>query len=220
MELDLDITRLTIFDEKIQASPKLEEYFSTHFLNLPLLPRDRAKAIYEYMVEKFAYSTSRFPQLDEFIQAGHGNCSAHSRLGIYLLKLANVPTRPILELHFDTPSESRRAIAVQSGKHFCGYCHNDHLFCSFFDGRSWQIFDSAMRVFGTRDFIQSRFPYKRIKSFHEGVEREGVVGAPFCLWSLDDRGRVVNITKVIGKSLSEMSFLSEGMGSYNDFHKA
>jgi hypothetical protein len=79
-----------------------------------------------------------------------------------------------------------------------------------------------MRVFGTYDFLQSRFPYKRIKTLHEGVEKESIVGAPFCLWSIDGRGNVTNVTKTVGNVRNEFGdifLLADRFGSYKDFNQ-
>ncbi len=219
-ELFLSTSEITYaINRKYEPEPILEKYYQDHFsaslANQSL--EARAKVVFEHMV-KLKFGPERHEQLKDFIKVGSGNCYAHSRLSLFLLRKLKVPAKPLYELHLEPVDRERRASAKDAKSNLFGLAHNDHLSVLFFDGKVWQPFDSAMRVFGMSEF-RKRSPKKVIEIFAEGKGHQIFVGPPFAIWSVTTDGKSINAISelLLGSKPSPLQKEFASLNSPQDF---
>lgn len=113
----------------------------------------KAQAIQKYVSRNFEFNSSRPRNIPEFIETGKGNCYAHSRLSVFLLRLAGIPAKFAYEVHLELKTESSAKTARERGTGLFGHFHNDHFWILYHDGDRWIPFDSALGYTGFKGFL-------------------------------------------------------------------
>ena len=153
--------------------------------------REKAQAILDFVHNNFTFNWTRPKSVAEFIEVKAGNCYAHARLGILLLRLAGVPAKFAYEVHLRLSSPSATADAVESGTGLFGSFHNDHAWVLFHDGERWTPFDSTSGHIGGEGFIAQRWTPPR-------------ANPPFAIWEDTGSGldAMENVTELVWEGLS------------------
>lgn len=154
-------------------------------LGVPSSETDRdARAIFDYINAGYEFSSDRPPTIADFCESRSGNCYAHARLAIFLLRLAGIPAKFVYEVHLELKTESSAREARSRGTGLFGHYHNDHFWVMYYDGSRWVPMDTALGVMG-----------------YDGLARrwtgDGVPdNPPFVLWedTGDDTTGLRNIT--------------------------
>ncbi len=114
---------------------------------------ERARAIQQYVSKNFVFDSSRPKNIPEFIETQKGNCYAHSRLSVFLLRLAQVPAKFAYEVHLELKTASSAKTARERGTGLFGHFHNDHFWILYHDGGRWIPYDSALGYTGFDGFV-------------------------------------------------------------------
>ena len=172
----------------------------------------RAKKIMAYVHETFVFNWKRPENIAAFIKDRSGNCNAHSRLGIFLLRLAEIPAKFAYEIHLELKSNQALTDAAKFNTGVFGHYHNDHLWVLFFDGKNWVPYDSTQNLLGFEDFQKIRVDRK--------TEVLGFI--PFVIW--EDMGtgtdNMKNITEYIWNRLATVNHLEITSSIWNSFVKS
>ncbi len=122
-----------------------------------LLAQQKAKKILDFVHGNLVFNWTRPKSVAEFIKTKAGNCFAHARMGIFLLRLSGVPAKFAYEVHLQLGSESATKDAREMGTGFFSCFHNDHAWVLFHDGERWIPYDSTSGHLGGEGFIAQRW---------------------------------------------------------------
>lgn len=154
-------------------------------------PDERARAIWTAVRSHFAFTPDRPKTLADFIRDPRGNCYAHSRMDLLLLRRAGLPAKYIYEVHLELKSAESEKSARARGLGLFGHYHNDHFWVLYHNGDTWVPFDTGFGIVGF-DGLRKRW---------EG--NEVLASPPFVLWedSGDDAVGLVNVTGRIWRQM-------------------
>jgi hypothetical protein len=113
---------------------------------------EKARAIQKYISRNFEFHFSTPQDIPEFLETGRGNCFAHSRLSVFLLRLAGIPAKFAYEVHLELKTESSAKRARERGDGLGGHFHNDHIWILYHNGDRWKPYDSALGYTGFNGF--------------------------------------------------------------------
>lgn len=157
---------------------------------------EKAKLIEDYIAQNYKYRIKSPRSIQSIIDKKGGNCVSHTIMGLFLLRLAGVPSKFCYEFHVKNYFiiDQWRANSAKAA-HF-GAGHNSHYWIMFFDGIGWQPFDSALDICGYDEFYSIRTKTRRwpyLLSFNP----RRMTGAPFIIQQETGKGTIdmVNITK-------------------------
>lgn len=150
--------------------------------------KEKARAIQMYVSRDFKFHFSRPRNIPEFLKTRKGNCYAHSRLSVFLLRLAGIPAKFAYEVHLEHKSANSAKQARKAGTGLFGHFHNDHFWILYFDCTRWTPYDSALGYTGFDGFV-SRW---------DGTETIPDI-PPFIIWEDTGAGSsdMSNITEYI-----------------------
>lgn len=146
-----------------------------------------ALKIFEFIHGNFIFNSGRPKTIADFCEVKDGNCYAHSRLAIFMLRLANIPAKFVYEVHLELKSASSARQARERGTGLFGHFHNDHFWVLYHNGERWVPMDTALGIVG-----------------YDGLARrwsgDGVAdNPPFVVW--EDSGNneegLLNVTKTL-----------------------
>jgi len=144
---------------------------------------ERARRIRGYLSDSFSYNFGRSKSVREIIRKKGGNCVSHSLMGIFLLRLADIPAKFAHEVHI---IKRYRPIslyvgfwAAQENSGINSFWHNDHVWVWFRNAGGWEPFDSALDVCGMEEFYGKRF--FRLEESGKGLAQKWT-GPPFIVW--------------------------------------
>ena len=161
---------------------------------------EKAKKIQDYVSRNFTYNFKSSITIREIIENEGGNCVSHAVLGIFLLRLAQVPAKFAHEVQI---IKQYTLVSLVVGrwakKHNDGinsYWHNDHIWVWFDHDGIWEPFDSALDLCGFDEFYDKRF--YRHKTESKGFAQRWA-GPPFVIWEEINTGceKMINITPTI-----------------------
>ena len=118
-----------------------------------LTPNEKARAIQIYVSKDFDFHYSRPRNIPEFLETRKGNCYAHSRLSVFLLRLSGLPAKFAYEVHLEHKSPDSTEDAREAGTGLFGHFHNDHFWILYHDGTRWIPFDSSLGYTGFDGFV-------------------------------------------------------------------
>ena len=152
--------------------------------------REKAQAILDFVHDNFVFNWTRPKSVAEFIEVRAGNCYAHARLGILLLRLSGVPAKFAYEVHLRLGGSSATADAVEMGTGMFGSFHNDHAWVLFHDGERWTPFDSTSGHLGGEGFVARRWTPPR-------------ANPPFAIWEDTGSGLdgMANVTEQVWEGI-------------------
>lgn len=154
---------------------------------------DKALKIKNY-IHKNIGCYGRQTNIHDIIKKQTGNCYDHARLSVFLLRLAGVPAKCVIEINLKKNVFwwGNKAKKLHIGTF--GYYHNDHVWVLFYDGNSWQPYDSELDVIGMDDFVVHR--WGKISPFYFKILP---YGPPFIIW--EDTGNGFISMKSITKQI-------------------
>lgn len=114
---------------------------------------EKAQAIQKYVSKNFECDFSTPQNIPEFIETGRGNCFAHSRLSVFLLRLAGIPSKFAYDIHLALKTINSAKRARERGDGLTGLFHNDHIWILYHDGDRWMPYDSALGYTGFSGFL-------------------------------------------------------------------
>lgn len=149
----------------------------------------KAAAILQYIHNNFGFEGNYPPTIASFIIERRGNCLAHAKLGVFLLRLAGIPAKPAWESHLTMSGAGVGRIAREYNRGQFGAFHNAHVWAFYYNGELWQPFDSGFGYLGYDRFVEARWIFHHDKVF----------GPPFEIWESTGFGFVnmKNVTKEI-----------------------
>ena len=153
-----------------------------------LEPDVKAAAILQFIHNNFCFEGNYPPTVAAFVEERRGNCLAHAKLGIFLLRLACVPAKLAWESHLTMSGAAAGRIAREHNKGQFGAFHNAHVWVFYYDGELWQPFDSGFGYLGYDSFVEARWVFRPGKVF----------GPPFVIWESTGFG-FVNMKNVTEK---------------------
>lgn len=136
----------------------------------------------------------RQSNIHDIIKEKKGNCYDHARLSVFLLRMSGVPAKFAFEINLkkNVPWWGNKAKKQNRGTF--GYFHNDHVWVLFYDGRTWQPFDSELDIIGIDDFVIHR--WGKISPYYFKLLP---YGPPFIIW--EDTGDGFLNMKTITKQI-------------------
>ena len=144
---------------------------------------EKAKKINGFLYKEFKYNSSRQTKISEIIDKKKGNCVTHAIMGIFLLRLADVPAKFAHEVHIIKENTIVSLIigryAKKNNDGINSYWHNDHVWVWFDTGDNWEPFDAALGIVGFEEFYQKRY-FKHKELSNSFIEKW--TGPPFCIW--------------------------------------
>ncbi|MBN2611452.1 MAG: transglutaminase domain-containing protein [Bacteroidales bacterium] len=193
---------------------------------------EKASKIQDYLSKNLKYNFKSSITINEIIKNKGGNCVSHAIIGIFLLRLADVPAKFAHEVQI---IKQYTIVSLVVGrwakKHNDGinsYWHNDHIWVWFNNTGIWEAFDSALDLCGFNEFYHKRF-YQH-KKLSKGFAQRWA-GPPFVIWEETNMGcdKMINVTRKIWNDQSLKMFNNKtewlrfidlfNNWSDNDFHK-
>ncbi len=157
----LDFTQILIRTDRIENVDAETQAWGRGLiagLGIEGLPaQQKAKKILDFVHGNLVFNWTRPKSVAEFIETKAGNCFAHARMGIFLLRLSGVPAKFAYEVHLQLGSESATKDAREMGTGLFSCFHNDHAWVLFYDGERWIPYDSTAGHLGGEGFIAQRW---------------------------------------------------------------
>ena len=157
----LDFTQILIRTDRIENVDAETQAWGRGLiagLGIEGLPaQQKAKKILDFVHGNLVFNWTRPKSVAEFIKTKAGNCFAHARMGIFLLRLSGVPAKFAYEVHLQLGSESATKDAREMGTGLFSCFHNDHAWVLFHDGERWIPYDSTAGHLGGEGFIAQRW---------------------------------------------------------------
>jgi hypothetical protein len=132
----------------------------------------KAARLVQYLHDNVAFEGFQPETVADIIAEQAGNCNAHARLGIFLLRLAGVPAKFAWESHLNMTGQGAGVVARERNHGQYGAFHNAHVWVFYHDGETWQPFDSGIGYQGYAAFPE----YRWLRPPHV------VAGPPFEIW--------------------------------------
>lgn len=136
----------------------------------------------------------RQSNIHDIIKERKGNCYDHARLSVFLLRMSGVPAKFAFEINLKKNVFWWGEKAKKQNRGTFGYYHNDHVWVLFYDGRTWQPFDSELDIIGIDDFVIRR--WGEISPYYFKLLP---YGPPFIIW--EDAGDGFLNMKTITKQI-------------------
>lgn len=145
---------------------------------------EKSRKIQDYISNNYRYLIKSPRSISEINNSGGGNCVSHSIMGIFMLRLAEIPAKIVYEFQLRKPlgADQLRAKLKKTGIFGSGY--NTHVWVLFYDGSEWQPFDSALGITGIDEFFLIRTATREGPYLLDPVKR---AGPPFLI--LEDTGK-------------------------------
>lgn len=153
----------------------------------------KALKIQKYVHENFG-CTGRQYSIPNMIKNKNGNCADHAVISIFLLRMAGVPSKFAFEINLKNNFYWWGNKAKKQHCGLYGFNHNDHVWVLFYDGTSWQPYDSELNIFGIDDFVKTRWGKR--SPYFLGITP---YGPPFIIW--EDTGNGLLQMKTITKQI-------------------
>jgi len=154
---------------------------------------EKATKIKNY-VHKNIKCYGREYNIHDIIKKGKGNCYDHARISIFLLRMAGVPAKFAFEINLRNNVFWWANKAKKQHMGTFGDYHNDHVWVLFYNGDSWQPYDSELNILGINEFVKRRWNY--ISPFYFRILP---FGPPFIIW--EDTGDGFYNMKAIAKQV-------------------
>jgi hypothetical protein len=192
----------------IKADPASIEWGKKVLLNLNLEQMTdfkKASIIQDYLSKNFKSTIKSRLSLAEMIKHKGGNCISHAIIGIFLLRLAQIPAKLAREIHLMRQyTVVSIFVGAQGKKNNYGlnsYWHNEHFWVWFENNGRWEPFDSDMELCGFDEFYDRRLFHQKDGSTNLMIQW---TGPPFVIWeeTTDGCDRMVNITPQIWNDAS------------------
>ncbi len=157
---------------------------------------EKAVSINKYIYDNIEFCGFRANNIKEIIENKKGNCFCHARLGIFLLRLAGVPSKFVYEIHIRKCIIPRKIKGKNKKTGLYGCAHNDHIWVFFYDNGNWIPFDSSLGIIGINEFITKRWDNKFL------------MGPPFVIYEDTGNGlvKMKNITNKLWNNKPKDSF--------------
>lgn len=163
---------------------------------------EKAKKINQFLYKEFKYNGKRRLIIADIIKKKNGFCISHALMGIFLLRLADVPAKFAHEVHIMKRGTILSLIigryAKRNNDGINSYWHNDHVWVWFDAGDRWEPFDSGLGICGFEELFKKR--YFEQKKYSKGMIAKWT-GPPFVVWEDTGSGlrEMNNVTSKVWK---------------------